>query len=238
MTQHPQGRWSVLLDRKGLILSSASRKPTGESLPKLPAMPPWASPVLQGLAFWLGYQRILAPDQYMSEGAIVAELGRLLFAHREPNTVVEPEVFYRHIRGLHGIRTDSRTRIDLTIARGRRPSRSKKFAQGQVISLIEVKHRQSDSTLVLEDINYLGDALSQNDYRMRGFLIYASEAERPTLFTDRMGRARKPRISTTKRGVRFKVRRVCRAIAKVPSENAAATAHYAVLIEVLRPTVG
>jgi len=171
----------------------------------------------------------------MSEGAICAELGRLIFAHRDANTVLEPEVLYRHIPGLVGIQSSARTRVDLVLSSQSRASREESYPKGSVHTVIEVKHRQSPLSLVWEDLDYLGNALARSRYSIRGFLIYGSEGQRPTPFTGPNGAALKPRVQETNAGVRYKVRRVCRSVARIPKEGAADTANYAILLEVLAP---
>lgn len=202
--------------------------------PKLISIPDWASPSLQGLTYWLGSQHALGLAANISEGAIAWELSRLLFTHREGERFLEAEVQYRHIPEFvaNNALDNSRERADLVIARRRRTDRSESYAAGEIEAVIEIKHSRSQKALVWADIDFLAERREASS-AVRTFFIYASVNERPEEFTDREGRAAKPRDRSSPSGnARFRIRRVCRATSRIPAENKNAKGHYAVLIEV------
>jgi hypothetical protein len=201
---------------------------------KLPSIPGWASPALQGLAYWLGSQHALRLAANVSEGAIGWELSRLLFTHLSESRFLEAEILYRHIREFNedGDLDGSKERADLVIAKVRRSKGAVSYNTGDVEVIIEIKHNRSRKALVWEDINFLG-ARRKKTKAIRAFLIYASLNERPDDFTSPDGAAIKPRTKYTPGGkTAYRVRRVCRAISRIPSRNKMAIGHYAVLIEV------
>lgn len=201
---------------------------------KLPSIPDWASPALQGLVYWLGSQQTLGLSADVSEGAIGWELSRLLFTHRSEERFLEAEVLYRHIPELNedGDLARSRERADLVIARVRRSAKAVSYDTGDVEAIVEIKHNRSRKALVWEDIDFLG-AQRKKIKTIRTFLVYASMNERPNDFTSSDGAAIKPRTRCTPDNkTAYRVRRVCRATSRIPSRNASAIGHYAVLIEV------
>lgn len=198
-------------------------------------IPNWASPALQGLAFWLGYQHAYGIGNHLSEGAIATEFQRLMVAHREGGRALEPEVMYRHVPELAAnpaIR-ESRARADLIVSHNGRSDRSRPYPAGAVEALIEVKHNRSQIAKVWEDIDFLGEQRAFSP-GIRAFLIYASVGKRPTHFTDDTGAAPSgARIQQTTNGTRYKIRRVCRATSRIPQTNTLASGHYALMIEVI-----
>ena len=196
-------------------------------------IPKWASPALQGLAFWLGYQHAYGIAERLSEGAIATEFLRLMVAHCDSNRALESEVLYRHVPEVAFQRKSigSCDRADLVVATTRRKARNLAFPPASVEAIIEVKHNRSQFAKVWEDIDRLGQQRKLSKARIRCFLIYASVAKRPR-FTDDSGAATS-RIATSPCGTRYKIRRVCRATSRIPSKNPDASGHYAILIEVI-----
>ncbi len=203
---------------------------------KIVAIPDWAAPSLQGLAYWLGSQYSLGLAANISEGAIAWELMRQVFIHRGAPRHLEAEVFYRHIPEFRntGVAKNSRERADLVITKEVRADRTISYALGNVEAVIEIKHSRSRQDLVWQDIDYLAERRAKNP-EVRAFLIYASINERPEDFTNQDGSSITPRNHHTPTGSKYRVRRVCRATKIIPSKNRNATNHYAVLIEVTPP---
>lgn len=200
----------------------------------LPSIPDWASPALQGLAYWLGSQYTLGLAANISEGAIAWELSRLLFAHRDERRVLEAEVLYRHIPELarDGSLAESQERADLVIAKHRRNDRNVPYKKADVEAVIEIKHSRSRKRLVWSDVDFLGQRRAASK-QIRAFLVYASVNERPSEFTGDSGGAVRPRTRPSPSGkTRYRVRRVCRATSRIPEQNRDALGHYAILIEV------
>ncbi len=154
----------------------------------LPPIPDWASPSLQGLAYWLGSQYSFGLAANVSEGAIAWAFNTLVFAHRTQGRHLEAEVQYRHIPELNrrGSLASSRERADLVLANVVRADRGKAYGSGEVEAIIEIKHNRSRKALVWEDIDYLGEQRRKNR-SIRAFLIYASINDRPEEFTDLSG---------------------------------------------------
>jgi len=201
---------------------------------KLPSNPDWASPALQGLTYWLGSQHALGLAANISEGAIAWELSRLLFAHRDDKRVLESEVLYRDIPEFAGDSSlvGSLQRADLAISRRKRKDRDSPYREGDVEAVLEIKHNRSQKWLLWKDIDRLGRRRATSK-RIRAFLIYASVNERPAEFTQDGGAAIKPRTRNSPSGAtKYRVRRVCRATARIPEQNLTAVGHYAILIEV------
>lgn len=200
---------------------------------KLPSIPDWAAPSLQGLAYWLGSQNTMGLAANISEGAIAWELSRLVFTHRTPGRFLEAEVQYRHVPELNAQQqlARSRERADLVIANVTRSDRGISYQPGEVEAIIEVKHNRSRKQLVWEDIDYLGEQRMKSK-DIRSFLIYTSVNERPDEFTDKLGAAILPRNRKTPNQTSYRIRRVCRATQRIPGKNKNAIGHYAVLIEV------
>jgi hypothetical protein len=203
---------------------------------KIAAIPDWAAPSLQGLAYWLGSQYSLGLAANISEGAIAWELLRQVFTHRMLPRHLEAEVFYRHIPEFRhtGVARNSRERADLVIATAVRADRTASYLPGDVEAVVEIKHSRSRKDLVWQDIDYLAERRA-NSPGVRAFLIYASINERPRDFTNAEGAAITPRNRQTPSGSKYRVRRVCRATKIIPAKNKSATGHYAVLIEVAPP---
>lgn len=76
-------------------------------------IPSWAEPALQGLAFWLGYRKQLFRHHDLPEGALVAELYTLLYAHIGQDEILECEYPYS---GL--IADPDLSRVDIALLRG------------------------------------------------------------------------------------------------------------------------
>jgi hypothetical protein len=200
----------------------------------LPSNPDWASPALQGLSYWLGSQHALGLAANISEGAIAWELSRLLFAHRDARRVLEAEVLYRDIPEYEKDASvdGSLERADLVISRQPRSDRDIPYEKGDIEAVVEIKHNRSQKRLLWKDIDRLGRRRATTK-RIRAFLIYASVNERPSEFTQAGGGAVKPRTRPSPSGTtNYRVRRVCRATARIPGQNVTAVGHYAILIEV------
>jgi hypothetical protein len=57
--------------------------------------PSWVEPALQGLAFWLGYRKQLFRHHDLPEGALVAELSTIMYAHIGQDEILECEYPFR-----------------------------------------------------------------------------------------------------------------------------------------------
>lgn len=173
--------------------------------------PKWTEPLLQGLAFWLGYKSQLFRFYPLTEGAIVGEAASLIQANIDSPLRLECEVMYKNLK----VKGAGNTRADFVIYNG-----------NKIDSIIEVKRSKSSKTKIDEDFKRLAIYLQQR-FTARCFVLLTSQNSRPKKITDKNGKA----IRSTISGDSYvaKVRRVCKAAS---SFNGKEKAHYTCLIEV------
>lgn len=201
---------------------------------------------MQGLAFWIGYQHRLFPNHDLVEGAVVAEFYRLLARHTDPSEVVIPECAYARI--INGHPNDSNERADVVVAlKGKQnPAelhRSKKKKITGVEFIMEVKRSGVPISMLKNDIRRLQACLNKSRKKARAFLLVVSQAGVPRSIRgfgsliNASGTAsrRLPKTIEAETGLRVPVhiRRVCKATSSFDSKRHS-SAHYVVLIEVLR----
>lgn len=178
-----------------------------------PQKPTWVEPALQGLAFWLGYRKQLFRHHDLPEGALVAELSTLMYAHIGQDEILECEYPYSGLIGDPDL-----SRVDIALLRENLPH-----------TFIEVKRGKAATKLIEGDITKLARIRELNP-EIRCFLIIGSQGKLPVKFVDReTGRAIKG-IHETSDGVRYKVTRVCKAAASFEKKE---TAMYVCLVEVM-----
>lgn len=202
----------------------------------LTPLPRWASPAMQGLAYWLGYQHANGLAGHLSEGAIATEFQRLMLVHREPGRYLYPEVLYRAIPQFARLPdvANSGARADLVIASATPKSlhERQQFVGKQVEAVIEVKHGRSARAKVRDDIEWLGYCKQAARRDIRTFVLYASVADKPFCVADDGTAVGLERTLVNER-TSYKVRRVCRALAGENMKSHRKGGHYVVLIEVL-----
>ena len=175
--------------------------------------PIWVEPALQGLAFWLGYRKQLFQHHDLPEGALVAELSSIIYAHIGQDEKLECEFHYSNL-----IADPDLSRVDIALLREDIPH-----------TFIEVKRGKVATKLIDADINKLSRVRESNP-TIRCFLIIGSQGKLPSRFVDReTGRAIRG-LQENSDGVRYKVTRVCKAAASFEKKE---TAMYVCLVEVV-----
>ena len=146
---------------------------SADALSPLPDAPRWMSSPLQALSFWVAYQHVVYRHHLLPEGAIVAELTRLLDAEVGQETVVVREPMYRELVSTAGSKWVDACRCDLAVRIKGTGGR-----HGQVIAAIEVKRASASDDVVNEDLVALHQ-LKQADPTIRGFVVVVSQADWP-----------------------------------------------------------
>jgi hypothetical protein len=95
--------------------------------------PDWVNPVLQGLAYWIGYRQQFYDGHLINEGAVVSEAVGLLSSKLDSNYSIRCEVLYSDIVEKHR----GRDRADIIIN-----------DQNQIESVIELKRFESGKTMI------------------------------------------------------------------------------------------
>lgn len=197
----------------------------------LDRVPGWAEPMLQGLAFWTGYNRSRYHGYMLGESAFVAEAGRLLDANLEDDTELCMEVQYRELlpTGAAPCRAVGRNRADLVVVKKQVPSKNRPALAKHVRSVIEVKRASAPTAEVTADLQRLFDWVVAVGSPARAFLLVASEGKEPRQFV-KNGLAIPGTRGVPDRDGAYRVRRVCKA---ARSFRRPGSAHYAVLVEVV-----
>ena len=200
------------------MTGSHRRSPSGKAK-RHARLPGWSEAALQGVAYWIGHRRAYYRHHVLTEGAIVAELCNLMNAHLGEHEQLECERLYRDLLSSASPKAQApwgEDRLDIAIV-----------ADRKLLAAVEVKRASATRQLIDRDLKRLS-ALKRAFPRMRAFLVVVSEATRPSRFVDGHGRALRgqPNVPAP-----YAVRRVCVAS---PSASRGNSAHYAVLIEVLR----
>jgi hypothetical protein len=201
-------------------------------------LPSWAETVLQGLAYWVGYQRNRYFGHHLTEGAIAAEAAALIagrIGHRrgDDRAGVQREVPFKElVVGTN--RTSGQQRMDLWV---RAP-----FADGLAVpevSVVEVKLATASTAQIDNDLRRLADVLRDSkDPALRAFLLIVGEQAIPKRFvqTTRLDdgwRLRaKPSVSQPHGmdGYRAMTRRVCISSSSLRKSG---NTHLACLVEVI-----
>ena len=97
----------------------------------------WIDPVLQGLAYWIGYKKELYSHHLLNEGAIVAEVASLINANKSNGEIVKCEQYYDQIDGIK----DTKIRADISIVR-----------DNKIHTVIEVKREEAGNVVIEKDI--------------------------------------------------------------------------------------
>jgi len=177
-------------------------------------LPNWVDSTLEGLAYWLGYNHELFHQYPLSEGAITAEVLRLISRKLEGPERVDCEVMIKNIIG-NGLGFNQE-RVDIVIKN-----------EGIIIAAIEVKRYQATRAMIDSDLHRLSE-IKRNTPDISCFLLLASEKKRPKEFVNESGES----IKKLEMDYPFKVavRRVCKAGSSFRNYDAA---NYACLIEVM-----
>lgn len=172
----------------------------------------WTDPLLQGLAFWLGYEQQITRNYKLTEGAIFAEAVKLIRANLYKNEKLHTEKMYREL----GVKDFGQQRVDLVVSN-----------EDGLIAVLEVKRNIKDFRLIIKDFERLR-ALNSQHKNTKCFLLFASQGVRPKRFVNEKGTANN--IDFIGKNYIAHVRRVCKATSTFRSKE---KAHYVCLIEVL-----
>lgn len=210
--------------------SNATENPTFA----VPIVPRWLRQSLQTLAFWVAYQNEVYRHHDLPEGAIVAELTRLIDASIDSDMVVLREPQYRLLLTASESGSDVFGAIRADLAVKRRFSSSAKPSVCE--ALVEVKRVNAGRKQIEQDIARLAQFRSMSS-QSRAFLVVVSQASAPRKWISAKGTAM-PDVQhmevTLESGalmdVRYRVRTVKKAAASFKSIEKAT---YCCLIEVV-----
>jgi hypothetical protein len=174
--------------------------------------PRWMEPLLQGLAFWVGYRKQLYRHHELPEGSIVAEALALIHSNLNDPETVRCEYPYS---GLCAV--SDKSRADIVIFSGERPA-----------YVIEVKRGHAAKAKKDLDILRL-NALKSSDPSLRCFMLVVSQSHLPSQYVNmETGEALRGVFRLDE--VKYKVLRVCKAASTFKNLGAA---NYVCLLEVL-----
>lgn len=189
------------------------------------AIPVWLENATQALTFWIGYQHQRYRHHYLPEGAIVAELGALIYGETSDDFIIHREILYKNISRAGKWMRDIRADIAVTeIASD----------HDQINTIVEVKRADNIDEIHM-DLVRLSYFKSDNPSD-RTFLLVASQNHRPNDWVLHSGEAERGaqqiKVVDKKKEitVNYAVRRSVKA---APSFKRKEFAHYCVIIEVL-----
>ena len=157
----------------------------GELPQALADVPDWLPEAIQSLAFWVAYQHQIYRHHRLPEGAIVAELTRLVDAEVGRDLIVLREPLYRTFPGADRDVWPDLSRADLAVRRkgdGKEP--------GAVEAVIEVKRAASAAREIDRDIAALHQLRASNP-AIRTFVLLVSQAGWPRRWVNVNGNARR-----------------------------------------------
>lgn len=210
--------------------SKAVGKPTGT---KFKPLPKFFESVLQGLAYWIGYERSYYTNYHIAESAVVHEAAKLFSVHIDSEQKVFCEIPYSAIKPeITPTKGTLGKHADILIAKGKVTEDCYDFSS--VDFLFEVKRYVKSYGSIVKDIDklceYFNEAASLRC--ARAFLLVVSEHKLPEMFAeiyhhdadyDTVGAKRQIYPVLNKNGFYFKVRRVCKAL---HSQSHLESAHY------------
>jgi len=201
-------------------------QPASTKRVKLPPPPGWASPALQGLAFWIGHRRALYSGSPLGESALVAELCNLIHTHLPKTKQLRCEVQYADLKAKAKW-LGPLARLDLLVSEHADDPK----ASPVPIAALEVKRAGAAKSLIVRDLKRLA-ALKVAQPGIRAFLVVVAEASLPKDYVNKDGEADTRSHAIPETAFRWKVRRVLKASHTFKKERIKA-AQYVCLIEVL-----
>lgn len=174
----------------------------------------WVNPLLQGLAYWVGYRKQIYPYYKLSEGAIIAESQLLISARLETGENLECEVFHNKIYN-----TPKFVRADLVI-----------YDSKKIKYVIEVKRYEAGIKRILEDFKKLAILKNEAKDEFQCFVLLVSQQKLPKEFVNKNGLAKRGKLKFESLDVN--VIRNCKSTASFNSK-AIQRSNYCALIEVL-----
>lgn len=192
-------------------------------------LPQWAEPAIQAISYWMGWNHVRYRHWPLTEGALVAELQRLIASNIGSDEALCAEVDVKYLCDPK-LTTDEKIRggrVDIVITKkvkGQRPN--DKQVRENVVAIIEVK-RAKQWNKIKEDIVRLSMLSSHLGASVRSFVIVTSEAKPFEKRFAKNGKALKPIQSLD--NAEYKVLRLCRATAALGQSKAP---HCACIVEV------
>lgn len=177
------------------------------------SLPKWVNPLLQGLAYWIGYRKELYPHYKLSEGAIVAESQLLIITRLDSNQILKCEVLYKTLNN----KNHSQLRSDFVI-----------YKEGKAQFVIEVKKYEAGIKKIIEDFQKL-KSLKNDQKHMRCFLLIVSQKIFPKRIITPKGIARR---KLSFEGLNLRIIRNCKSTSSI-NQNSYKKSNYCTLIEVL-----
>ena len=200
------------------------------------AVPGWLTNAMQGICYWVGHRRAYYRHHSLVEGAIVSELANLINSQIGKNDQLHCEVQYADILEDQVPGVDRKIRLDMVVRTD--PVEGKYDLEK--ITVIEVKRGNAAKEDVIHDITRLA-ALKEVMPEISAYVLIVSENKLPTqqpwIKKDEDGTTKITAnteimsLHTPNGGIaaKFKVRRVCKALASTQPKSG----HTAILIEVL-----
>jgi Protein kinase domain len=140
----------------------------------IPMVPNWFRQSLQTLAYWVAYQNEVYRHHKLPEGAIVAELTRLIDGNIDSDMMVLREPLYRSLVGNSEPDVFGAIRADLAVNKRSTSPSIPSFCE----ALIEVKRTTSGLRQIENDIARLARFRIENT-KSRAFLVLVSQASAP-----------------------------------------------------------
>jgi hypothetical protein len=185
---------------------------------------PWISWTLQGIPFWVGYQKARDRSSRLKEHVLVDELHKLLNGNRPDGIGVRLE--YPFWKITKKIPRSDRRKVDLVI---REPytTQSGKTSH-RITTIFEVKLATATDRAIDIDLRRLS-ILKQARPDCRAFLLVASQRCMPPRFVTSTGKFFTRRLPVPQGAGSYSVVRLYKA---APAFDAREKANYACLIEV------
>ena len=173
------------------------------------AVPQWIVSPMQGLAYWMGYNRALHPNNDVLEGAYTNAFHGLFKSAAPSRFVLFNNEGYRHFvhPDCFGDVITRRSHADMVIYESVTVSES--LGELRPVAVLEVKRGAASRLSLIDDLKRLGRVHSVHQ-RLRAFLLVVSERHRPPMFVNPEGNAETQPIIIQGVDCIFNVRRVCK----------------------------
>ena len=179
-------------------------------------LPKWVAPVMQALAYWIGYKKELYRHHLLNEGAIVAELASLINANKSEGDVVKCEQYYDQIDGIK----DTKIRADISILR-----------DNKIHTVIEVKREEAGNVLIENDVLKLL-SIKERHPKVKCYQIIVAQGKKPRKYVSDKGVSNKIEYAIVDTEYCTKAIRVCKSNSSFKDESPK-KANYVCLIEVV-----
>ncbi len=176
----------------------------------------WIDPVLQGLAYWIGYKKELYRHHLLNEGAIVVEVASLINANKSDGDTVKCEQYYDQFEGISG----TKIRADISILKG-----------NETHTVIEVKREESGKIMIQKDLFKL-IRIKEKHPNVKCYQIIVSQGKRPQKFVTLNGVSDRKSYAIINTNYAAKAIRVCKSTSSFRDESPN-KANYVCLVEIV-----